>query len=114
MMVYLKLIWAYLKIGLFGFGGGYAMLALIERDIAGARGGLSAFGGQNRFQGADLFKAAVVARFDGQRRCLRVRRSAFFQLHSKIPVADLHVYFHRRPFVSSTRRARRFPQTDVR
>ena len=31
MSVYLKLIWAYLKIGLFGFGGGYAMLALIER-----------------------------------------------------------------------------------
>ncbi|MEZ3589579.1 MAG: chromate transporter [Muribaculaceae bacterium] len=32
-MIYLKLIWAYLKIGLFGFGGGYAMLALIEREI---------------------------------------------------------------------------------
>ena len=28
-----KLIWAYLKIGLFGFGGGYAMLALIEREV---------------------------------------------------------------------------------
>lgn len=35
-MIYLKLIWAYLKIGLFGFGGGYAMLALIEREIVGA------------------------------------------------------------------------------
>lgn len=34
-MIYLKLIWAYLKIGLFGFGGGYAMLALIERIIVG-------------------------------------------------------------------------------
>lgn len=34
-MIYLKLIWAYLKIGLFGFGGGYAMLALIEREIVG-------------------------------------------------------------------------------
>ncbi len=33
MAVYLKLIWAYLKIGLFGFGGGYAMLALIEREV---------------------------------------------------------------------------------
>lgn len=32
-MIYLKLIWAYLKIGLFGFGGGYAMLALIEHAI---------------------------------------------------------------------------------
>ncbi|MCM1449535.1 MAG: chromate transporter [Clostridiales bacterium] len=30
MMVYLELIWSYLKIGLFGFGGGYAMLTLIE------------------------------------------------------------------------------------
>lgn len=34
-MIYLRLIWAYLKIGLFGFGGGYAMLALIEREIVG-------------------------------------------------------------------------------
>lgn len=33
MTIYLKLIWAYLKIGLFGFGGGYAMLSLIEREI---------------------------------------------------------------------------------
>lgn len=32
-MIYLRLIWSYLKIGLFGFGGGYAMLALIEREI---------------------------------------------------------------------------------
>lgn len=35
-MIYLKLIWAYLKIGLFGFGGGYAMLSLIERIIVGS------------------------------------------------------------------------------
>lgn len=34
-MIYLRLIWSYLKIGLFGFGGGYAMLALIEREIVG-------------------------------------------------------------------------------
>jgi len=32
-MVYLQLIWSYLKIGLFGFGGGYAMLSLIENEI---------------------------------------------------------------------------------
>lgn len=36
MNVYLKLIWAYLKIGLFGFGGGYAMLSLIERAVVGS------------------------------------------------------------------------------
>ncbi len=35
MMIYLRLMWSYLKIGLFGFGGGYAMLALIEREIVG-------------------------------------------------------------------------------
>lgn len=34
-MIYLRLIWSYLKIGLFGFGGGYAMLALIENEIVG-------------------------------------------------------------------------------
>lgn len=33
MSIYLKLIWAYLKIGLFGFGGGYAMLSLIESEV---------------------------------------------------------------------------------
>lgn len=35
MNFYLKLIWAYLKIGLFGFGGGYAMLSLVERSVVG-------------------------------------------------------------------------------
>lgn len=33
MNIYLKLIWAYLKIGLFGFGGGYAMLSLIQSEV---------------------------------------------------------------------------------
>lgn len=32
-MIFLKLIWSYIKIGLFGFGGGYAMLSLIENEI---------------------------------------------------------------------------------
>lgn len=32
-MIYLRLIWAYLKIGLFGFGGGYAMLSLVEHTV---------------------------------------------------------------------------------
>lgn len=32
-MIYVKLIWSYMKIGLFGFGGGYAMLSLIQREI---------------------------------------------------------------------------------
>nr|WP_290427109.1 chromate transporter [Coprobacter tertius] len=32
MIVYLNLLWAYLKIGLFGFGGGYAMLSLIQHE----------------------------------------------------------------------------------
>lgn len=33
MNIYLRLIWAYLKIGLFGFGGGYAMLSLVENEV---------------------------------------------------------------------------------
>lgn len=33
MSIYLKLIWAYLKIGVFGFGGGYAMLSLVQNII---------------------------------------------------------------------------------
>lgn len=33
MQFYLKLIWAYLKIGIFGFGGGYAMLSLVEHSV---------------------------------------------------------------------------------
>lgn len=32
---YLRLIWAYLQIGLFGFGGGYAMLSLIQGLVVG-------------------------------------------------------------------------------
>ena len=44
MMVYLHLIWSYLKIGLFGFGGGYAMLSLIENEIVKHSNGLPAWG----------------------------------------------------------------------
>ena len=33
MSIYLKLIWAYFKISIFGFGGGYAMLSLIRHEI---------------------------------------------------------------------------------
>lgn len=33
MNVYLHLIWAYFKISIFGFGGGYAMLSLIRHEI---------------------------------------------------------------------------------
>lgn len=33
MIIYLRLIWSYLKIGFFGFGGGYAMLSLIQSEI---------------------------------------------------------------------------------
>lgn len=35
MSIYWKLIWAYLKIGIFGFGGGYAMLSLVEKSVVG-------------------------------------------------------------------------------
>ena len=33
MSFYLKLVWAYIKIGIFGFGGGYAMLSLVEKAV---------------------------------------------------------------------------------
>ncbi|MDE7180013.1 MAG: chromate transporter [Muribaculaceae bacterium] len=33
MGIYWKLIWAYIKIGVFGFGGGYAMLSLVEKLV---------------------------------------------------------------------------------
>ena len=33
MSIYWQLIWAYLKIGIFGFGGGYAMLSLVRKSV---------------------------------------------------------------------------------
>lgn len=33
MAIYWQLIWAYIKIGIFGFGGGYAMLSLVEKAV---------------------------------------------------------------------------------
>ena len=33
MAIYWQLVWAYLKIGIFGFGGGYAMLSLVEKAV---------------------------------------------------------------------------------
>ncbi len=41
-MIYLQLFLSYLKIGFFGFGGGYAMLSLIQNEIVSQRGWLTA------------------------------------------------------------------------
>ena len=32
-MIYCQLFWTYCKVGLFGFGGGYAMLSLIQHEV---------------------------------------------------------------------------------
>ena len=32
-MIYLQLLWVFIKIGVLGFGGGYAMLSLIEHEV---------------------------------------------------------------------------------
>ena len=32
-MIYLQLFWTFVKIGLFTFGGGYAMIALIQNEV---------------------------------------------------------------------------------
>ena len=32
-MIYLQLLWVFIKIGLLGFGGGYAMLSLIQHEV---------------------------------------------------------------------------------
>lgn len=37
-MIYLQLLYSYLKIGFFGFGGGYAMLSLIQNEMVVQRG----------------------------------------------------------------------------
>ncbi len=37
-MIYLQLFYTYLKIGFFGFGGGYAMLSLIQNEVVVQRG----------------------------------------------------------------------------
>lgn len=38
MMTFLTLFWSFLKIGIFGFGGGYAILALIEHEVVDIHG----------------------------------------------------------------------------
>lgn len=40
-MIYLQLLWSYLKIGFFGFGGGYAMLSLIQNEVVVENGWLT-------------------------------------------------------------------------
>lgn len=40
-MIYLQLFYSYLKIGFFGFGGGYAMLSLIQNEIVVQHGWLT-------------------------------------------------------------------------
>ncbi len=40
-MIWLQLFYVYLKIGLFGFGGGYAMLSLIQDEVVDKYGWIS-------------------------------------------------------------------------
>jgi chromate transporter len=40
-MIFLQLFWVYIKIGLFGFGGGYAMLSLIQDEVVDKYGWIS-------------------------------------------------------------------------
>ena len=40
-MIYLQLFYSYLKIGFFGFGGGYAMLSLIQNEVVVQNGWMS-------------------------------------------------------------------------
>ncbi len=40
-MIYLQLLYSYLKIGFFGFGGGYAMLSLIQNEVVVRNGWLT-------------------------------------------------------------------------
>ena len=40
-MIWLQLFYVYLKIGIFGFGGGYAMLSLIQADVVERYGWIS-------------------------------------------------------------------------
>ena len=41
-MIYLQLFWSYIKIGFFGFGGGYAMLSLLQHEFVEVHGWLTA------------------------------------------------------------------------
>lgn len=41
MTEYLQLFWAFCKVGLFTFGGGYAMLPILQRDIVEKKGWVS-------------------------------------------------------------------------
>ena len=38
LLLYLQLFWTYTKIGLFGFGGGYAMLSLVQDEVVVKQG----------------------------------------------------------------------------
>lgn len=40
-MIFLKLLWIFLRIGLFTFGGGYAMIALIQNEMVVKQGWLT-------------------------------------------------------------------------
>ncbi len=41
-MIFLKLFWMFLKIGIFTFGGGYSMIALIQNEVVERQGWMTA------------------------------------------------------------------------
>lgn len=41
LLLYLQLFWTFFQIGLFGFGGGYAMISMIQAEVVGRHGWLT-------------------------------------------------------------------------
>lgn len=54
-MIYLQLLYSYLKIGFFGFGGGYAMLSLIQHEVVVKHGWLT------EYEFADIIAVSQIA-----------------------------------------------------
>ena len=40
-LLYMRLFWTFLKIGMFGFGGGYAMISMIQGEVVSRYGWLT-------------------------------------------------------------------------
>ena len=76
-MIYLQLFYTFFKIGLFGFGGGYAMLSMIQGEV------VTRYGWVSSQEFTDITFAVVLPSF-----ILMLTISKFFLKYQKHPVVE--------------------------
>ena len=85
-MLYLQLFYTFFKIGLFGFGGGYAMLSMIQGEVVTRYGWLTSQEFTDIVAISQMTPGPIVCRFHSYRKCM-----GLYHCHSCSGASLIHI-----------------------